>query len=378
MPPKPQIAVYYFPNYHADARNARVHGPGWSEWELVKRAEARFAGHLQPKVPLWGCTDEADPGAMAQKIDAAADHGVDAFIFDWYWYNDGPFLQRGLEEGFLGAPNCQRLKFACMWANHDWLHIHPAKRHEIASRSSPCLYPGAFTRQAFDAAVEHVITHYFKHPSCWLIDGRPYFSFYDLSMLIQSFGSLQETRAALDDFRARTRAAGFPDLHLNQVVWNRVILPGEQAAPNLRDCLQELGFDSFTSYVWVHHAPLPDFPTTNYQGVLESYLDYWQTIASEIDLPYFPNATVGWDSSPRTLPSDRWENIGYPFTPVIAGSTPAAFRAALQAIRARMDASGSPRILTVNSWNEWTEGSCLEPDTLNGMGYLQAIREVFS
>ena len=25
---------------------------------------------------------------MAQKIDAAAAHGVDHFIFDWYWYNE--------------------------------------------------------------------------------------------------------------------------------------------------------------------------------------------------------------------------------------------------------------------------------------------------
>ena len=46
------VACYYFPNYHADARNAATHGPGWSEWELVKRAEPRFAGHRQPRVPV--------------------------------------------------------------------------------------------------------------------------------------------------------------------------------------------------------------------------------------------------------------------------------------------------------------------------------------
>ena len=27
--------------------------------------------------------------------------------------------------------------------------------------------------------------------------------------------------------------------------------------------------------------------------------------------------------------------------------------------------------------NEWTEGSYLEPDTIHGLGYLEAIREVF-
>lgn len=77
------IACYYFPNYHVDPRNEAVHGPGSSEWELVKRAEPRFEGHRQPRVPAWGYEDESDPAAMARKIDAAADHGLDAFIFDW-------------------------------------------------------------------------------------------------------------------------------------------------------------------------------------------------------------------------------------------------------------------------------------------------------
>jgi hypothetical protein len=48
-----ETAVYYFPNYHADARNEKLHGPGWTEWELVKRAEPRFPGHQQPKIPAW-------------------------------------------------------------------------------------------------------------------------------------------------------------------------------------------------------------------------------------------------------------------------------------------------------------------------------------
>ena len=73
------------------------------EWELVKAAKPRFPGHQQPKVPLWGYTDESDPKVMAQKIAAAADHGIDAFIFDWYYYNDGPFLDRPIDIGFLKA-----------------------------------------------------------------------------------------------------------------------------------------------------------------------------------------------------------------------------------------------------------------------------------
>jgi hypothetical protein len=35
------------------------------------------------------------------------------------------------------------------------------------------------------------------------------------------------------------------------------------------------------------------------------------------------------------------------------------------------------RILNLNCWNEWTEGSYLEPDTVHGMAYLDAIKAVF-
>ena len=34
--------------------------------------------------------------------------------------------------------------------------------------------------------------------------------------------------------------------------------------------------------------------------------------------------------------------------------------------------------ITVNSWNEWTETSYLQPDDLYGYGYLEAIKEVFT
>ncbi len=139
-----QVASYYFPNYHlGDARNEKLKGREWSEWELVKAARPRFPGHHQPNVPLWGYTDESDPKTMAQKIGTAADHGIDAFIFDWYYYEDGLYLERGLEKGFFGAANNRRLKFALMWANCDWVDIHPYK---LGARKR-CCFPAVSRRK---------------------------------------------------------------------------------------------------------------------------------------------------------------------------------------------------------------------------------------
>ncbi|HTE21129.1 MAG TPA: glycoside hydrolase family 99-like domain-containing protein [Armatimonadota bacterium] len=367
------VACYYFGNYHpGDPRNEAVHGKGWTEWELVKAAKPRFPGHQQPIVPQWGYTDESDPKAMAQKIDAAADHGVDAFIFDWYYYNDGPFLERSLDRGFLGAKNNRRLRFALMWANHDWNDIHPAR----LDRAPKLLYPGAITPETWERMTDLVIRRYFKHPSYWKIDGRPYFSVYELYRLVQSFGSVERTRAAIDRFRAKTKAAGFPDLHLNGVTWGVQILPGEQAVKNPAELTAALGLDSTTSYVWIHHVPLPQFPQTPYRHVMDEYFKYAETAG--FGVPYYPNVTMGWDSSPRAHGDNAFENRGYPFMATLSGNTPDLFREALERAKASvLKRPPSQRVVTINCWNEWTEGSYLEPDTRNGMAYLEAVRAVF-
>ena len=127
--------------------------------------------------------DEAKRVARMAIRAAAADHGVDAFIFDWYYYDDGPFLERGVEEGFMKAANADRLRFGLMWANHDWIDIHPATVGGIGEQAR-LLYPGAVTRETFDCICDTVIERYFSHPAYWQVDGCPYFSVYFMFILI--------------------------------------------------------------------------------------------------------------------------------------------------------------------------------------------------
>jgi len=82
------IAVYYFPNYHNDdSRNELRYGKGWSEWELVKNALPRFEGHNQPKIPLWGYTNESDPRVMEMKNNKIIT------INSWNEWTEGSFLE---------------------------------------------------------------------------------------------------------------------------------------------------------------------------------------------------------------------------------------------------------------------------------------------
>jgi hypothetical protein len=356
-----QVAVYYFPNWHPCAWTEPRYGPGQSEWVAVQNAVPRFPGHKQPKVPLWGYEDESDPAVMEKKIAAAADHGVDAFLFDWYWWENGPSLEAALEKGYFGAANRDRVQFAIMWANH-----RPV------------------SRQTFDQAVDHIVNDYFPLPSYWKVEGRPYFSIYELHTLIAGLetggaGStgVDETLRAIDSLREKTLKAGFPGLHFNGVEWGLRNLPDASfEAQNWM--IDHLGIDSVTDYVWVHHAETPGFPENDYLEVAgKAYAD-WDRFSSGYRVPYHPNVTMGWDSWPRVPVEKPFEPGAYPATPLITANPPAAFRTALEQARRWLERPEiSQKILTVNAWNEWTEGSYLEPDTEYGLGYLEAIRDVF-
>lgn len=365
------VAVYFYPNWGAYEE---------SEWPLIHDAKPRFQGHQQPKVPLWGYTNENDPKFMAQKIDAAADHGVDAFIFDWYWYDTthlspgslkyhwsgNKILHKALEEGFLKAPNKNRLKFSLMWANHN--------RGDILQ--------GAVTLETWERMMDYVIENYFSQSNYWKIDGCPYFSIYQMFTFLEMFGNdYAKASEALDSFRDKVNA-GFPGLHLNAVLWG--------LREDANKMIEEFGINSTTSYVWVHHNGLPDSPTTEYTKAAETYFHSVDSggayngldkPASEIAAPYHINVSMGWDASPRAgNVSDTEYSLrsGYGFGPVIANNTPELFKKyLLVAKEMTLMKPENERIITINSWNEWSEGSYLEPDTINGMAYLEAIKDVF-
>ena len=94
---------------------------------------------------------------------------------------------------------------------------------------------------------------------------------------------------------------------------------------------------------------------------------------------HFPNATINWDNSPRAHPDAKWDRpAAHVVNPVMVGNTPAAFREACEIIKARLlRAPTTPKIITVNAWNEWPEGSVLEPTEEFSYGYLEAIKAVF-
>jgi hypothetical protein len=380
---KYEVAVYYFPNFHVDANNERWHGKNWTEWEVVKAAKPRFAGHQQPKVPSWGYFDESTPQWASKEIDLASSHGIDVFIYDWYWYaKTGRYLQAGLENGFLKAPNRNKMKFALMWANHDWLNIHPATLDNTRVK----LTEGKVSWQLWDKISTYIVENYFKQPNYWKIDGKPYFSIYEIITFINGLGGIDKAKQAITLLDKKAKKAGFPGVHFN-IMSNMVSddqmkdIKGVNAPHNAKQMLNKLNCNSVSTYCIAHTLDMKKngFPTIPYEKAFASEKKYWKDFITQYPgILYTPNVSMGWDATPRCMQSDKFELKEYPWFPVLVGNTPAVFENALRDAKQFLDTyNPKQKILVINSWNEWTEGSYLLPEERTGTQYLDAIKTVF-
>lgn len=376
------VAAFIYDPWTPEPTVFGEHGPNFTEWELVRRAEPRFPGHLQPKVPAWGELDTSLPGTWDLLNEAALGAGITAFLWDWYWWADAPkgtnpLLVRGLEKGFLNAPTSSRMTWAVMWANQDWSDLMPAKRLD----PSPTKFHGATNATVFAELSQYWIDNYFglqnymTAPVSPTERACPIVSIYLIDQLVDSLGGIPSAGVAFADFRARAAAAGHACVHVQAMGLGARALPSPVGAS-----LQAIGVNSVTDYCPQHHAPMDGFPLVNYTAFSNNYIAAYGELAALVaPVPYVPNLGVAWDPSPRTVQSDAYDNWGYPSTPILQ-PTVAEFAAAAAAAGESVAASCTEAdfcMMTVYAYTEFSEGGSLWPTVADGFGRLEAMTAVF-
>ena len=362
---KYDVAAYIWPSYTGDEPRTRIFWPeGYGEWQTVKAAKPYYPEQVWPRRPLWGYVNEADPYVMEMQIEAAASHGVNVFIYDWYWYDGRPFLEQCLDNGYLKARNNHKVKFYLMWANHTATSLW---HKETAHLSTP-IWEGAVDRKTFEHIVHRTIDKYFSHPSYYKVDGKPVFMIYDVRNIVRGLGGVKEAIEGLEYFREETVKAGFPGLELHASIRSpefRSRMLDEKT--NILDFINMAGFDGVTHYNFVDFAPM----NRGYLDILEDVRAEWKCAEETLKPQLYPNVSLGWENTLRFItPTKKW--LCFENTPE---NVEQGFRLAKEFVDSHPGMKAP--LIVVNSWNEWTEGSYLEPDDLNGYGYLEAVKKVF-
>jgi hypothetical protein len=357
------VAVINYPGFHPTPLMEAWYGFGWSEWDLARRCKKRFKGHRQPLECLWGCFDESDPTWAVKETAAAADHGIDVWIYDWYWYGGVEIWNEALNRGFLHAANRRRMKFGVMWANHTWTNNHPAP----LSGPLTALLPMRHCPEDFDRVVDYWSQRYFSQPNYWRIDGKPWCSFFLLSSLLDGLGGKAGVARAIERMRRRAQSNGQTDLFLGVFTWS----------PQEARLAGELGFDHATTYnITKASNQQPAEALVDYRDLLAAHVRCWQLLADS-GVPYWPVVTQGWDTSARNHPYEPWPPIRWqwPWGHIVRGNTPQRFGELVYAARRFLSTQhNTPKVIVLNAWNEWTEGSVLLPTKDAGWAVLKALK----
>ena len=357
------VAAYIWPSCHDDAMAREVLWPeGEGEWEVIKKGNPRFEGHYQPRRPLWGYEHDNDPVVVEKWINTALEHGVNTFVYDWYWYDGKPFLESALNDGFLKAPSNEKMNFYIMWANHN-VKRNYWNYHRYGDDTSQ-LWAGGVDRANFEIIVDRVINQYFKRPNYLKIDGCPVFSIFSLSALMEGLGGEEQAREALAYFREKVREAGFPGLHL-QGMSGGPSNPSPEKLDKIVYRVKNLNLDSFALY------NMGGF-NVDYVVHCENAKLIRENLDRDLDVPVFPCVSISWDDTPR-FPHKGEEHV------TRYNGTPENFAKALRLAKKYADEHPEQiPLISINAWNEWVEGSYLLPDEVNGFGYLEAVKSVMN
>lgn len=365
---KYSVGAYIWPSYHYEPRVEHFWPEKDGEWYTVRRGTPRFKGHDMPRIPLLGYQDEADPEVMAQHVELAMAHGINVFIVDWYWYENSPCFERQLNEGLIPALKGTDCKFYLMWANHDVDTLW--NMHEDTNWDKPreTLWSGQVSRQELEPMFERIIDKYFCLENYLRIDEKPVFSIFDYPNLLKGLGGIDDTLGAFNWMREACNNKGLPGLDIQAIVR---LSAGVEAGAKLKagtekETALKLGFDSATSYQYLMDA---GSSSGDYVTWTNKAISRWQEYKDLYKI-YYPHVSIGWDNTHRN-PSFGEKNV-------VANATPDAFEACLWKAKAWLDEHPQQYpLVTINSWNEWTEGSYLLPDMRWGYRYLQAVRNVF-
>jgi len=332
---KYNIGVYYFPGWHDGVVPRIIKDHPWDQIKLYPELR-----------PVLGWYDDGDDAVVSRQLTWMKQYGITFVVYDWYWRNDsGVILDESLKAHLRSSVGAS-MDFAILWANHSNV-------------------PSSLSQ--FDVIVHYWIQNYFSHANYYRIDGRPVVYMYDPNALHQDALKFHSSeRELLARAQTIAKASGYRGIYF--VGCNHAVARDVNKT-------SEIGYSAISAYsyhfglsgVWDHRRS-----SWSYQELEDGYSETWAWMINNSKLPYIIPVTSGLDKRPwGGSPDPKHDN---------SISTPATFREHLLRAKAIVDKYPQKTMKTVIvcCWNEYGEGSYIEPTDKYGFEYLKQIKDVFN
>lgn len=294
-----------------------------------------------PYTPTFGQYDSRDPDVVNQQIAWALENGVNWFVINT-GHPGGPIMD-AVGNTFREAALADRIHYAFDIGFDHGPVTDEDGRYVVDDPRNVAEY-----RRYFRA-----YTDFFDDPNYVRFDGRPVlFDFSTARLTGDIAGALEAVATAIDED---------PYMVANPT--------GFWAPPAVQPDVGLTPEEIFAAYDAVRkYAAIPptghDEAEANYPAYLAAQTEYWRFLSDHHDTAFIPTVMPGFDD--REI---QWDRVHHEALDLTDEEFRAVCRRALDYVDPALDA------VVITSWNEFPEGSAIEPTEEYGHRRLDVVRE---
>lgn len=355
-----KILAFYLPQFHAIPENDEWWGKGFTEWVNVRKGKAHSKGQEQPRVPLNNnYYDLSNPQTLEWQASLMNKYNIFGMCFYHYWFNGKMLLEKPAE---ILLNNVQiHMRFCFSWANEPWSRTWSGNATQV-------LMPQSYGDH--NDWVEHFnyLLPFFKDDRYIKVGNRPMFFIYKTK-------SIPCCKEMMDLWIELAQNNGFAGIHFVETLRdgscdnrNLPISARAEFEPSRTNSQRNWFAINYGRIRRRFHYLLNFIFKTSIPG--DKPYKYNEFVSRSLSLKSpegtYGGCLVGWDNSARR---------GLKST-VILPATKNEFKYYLKSkIKITLEEYKTD-IICINAWNEWAEGTYLEPDTIHKYEYLEVIKEL--
>ncbi len=336
--------AFYLPQFHCIPENDEWWGKGFTEWTNTKKSKPSFDGHYIPRIPHKdiGYYDLSNVSVLKKQVALAKQHKIYGFIYYYYWFSGKRLLENPLD--LLLEHQEIDFPFVLCWANENWTRTWDGLEKEVLMEQKYLPNdPENFIKD---------LQKYVSDSRYIRINNHPL-------ILVYNPDAIPNFSSVCRKWRETAKKIGIGEI----VIWSKTEI-GNPSYKNTEFVDGEFDFAPHGFY-------LPNDKITGISNA-SSVVNYsklvhnlWETYINHYPLkPFSYSVTMGWDNSAR-----RKENfkIYYHY------SLESFYLWTTMAVKKMNFNSFSDVFLLVNAWNEWGEGTYLEPDEKYGYANINTL-----
>lgn len=339
-----KILAFYLPQFHQFKENDEWWGEGFTEWTNTRKAKPHFEGHYQPREPHddIGYYKLDNIETIQSQVLLAKKHGIYGFCFYYYWFSGKRLMEKPVDM-LLEHPEID-FPFCLCWANENWTRTWDGSEDKILIKQD----------YSDDDNFKFIydLKKYIDDKRYIRLDGKPVIMIYNPTQI-------PNLKKLISEWRKSAQDIGIGELY--------IMTKDDLACDDFINMeFADAEFDFVPNGMGHPSCMVTGLDTPKAFDYTQMVDDIEHLYIEHFPLkPFYYSCTMGWDNSAR-----RKENYRIYYNYSLT-----AFYKWLRIIikQTRLRNPSDRRFVFVNAWNEWAEGTYLEPDKKYGYANINTL-----